>query len=376
MATDETVGFGVLPDWKRAWGAMPEYNSHFAMPLQDVTVHLMTEQDREAFSELIGRQITPKTKSIYYPLRDRKVLVDKRYVTKTPVNPRHPVYVISKGRWESRLTVKALERMGVPYRVCVEPSEYRKYAKVIDPGKILKLPEDFSALGKGSIPVRNWAWEHSVAQGAERHWVLDDNIRKFMYQTDNIRIRLESGICFRAVEDFADRYTNVALAGMHYTFFAPPGWTNPPPFYLNTRVYSCILIRNDLPYRWRGRYNEDTDLSLRALKDGLCTVLFNVFKCDKMRTMTMKGGNTDELYKEDGRLKMAESLKKQHPGIVTITKKWGRWQHQVDYRGFKRNRLVPNPDYVPPEDVHGYQLELVKVPKSKSKSNGEPRDEA
>ena len=56
--------------------------------------------------------------------------------------------------------------------------------------------------------------------------------------------------------------------------------------------------------------------------------------------MTMKGGNTDELYKDDGRLKMAESLRDQHPDIVTITQKWGRPQHQVDYKVFKQ-QLIP-----------------------------------
>jgi hypothetical protein len=57
-----------------------------------------------------------------------------------------------------------------------------------------------------------------------------------------------------------------------------------------------------------------------------------------MSTMTMKGGNTDELYSGDGRKLMAESLKNQHPDIVKITKKWGRWQHQVNFKIFN-NKL-------------------------------------
>lgn len=61
----------------------------------------------------------------------------------------------------------------------------------------------------------------------------------------------------------------------------------------------------------------------------------------KMPTMTMAGGNTDELYRDDGRQRMAESLRDQHPDCVTVTTKWGRQQHQVDYRLFKRNTLRP-----------------------------------
>jgi hypothetical protein len=84
--------------------------------------------------------------------------------------------------------------------------------------------------------------------------------------------------------------------------------------------------------------------------------------------MTMKGGNTDELYKQnanfDGRLEMARSLQRQHPDVVTITRKWGRWQHQVDYRPFKGNRLIRRPGVVVPEGANNYGLVL--------KRRGEP----
>lgn len=275
-------------------------------------------------------------------------------------NPRYPVYIISKGRWESRLTSKALEARGIPYHIVVEPTEYDQYAAVIDPQKILVLP--FHDLGQGSIPARNWVWEHSIGAGAERHWILDDNIRDFYRLHENIKYRTDSGVSFAACEDFVDRYLNVALAGMNYELLVPRKKTA-PPFVANTRIYSCILILNSLPYRWRGRYNEDTDLSLRALKDGWCTVLFNAFLADKQATMMMKGGNTESLYKldgqTDGRLLMAQSLQAQHPDVTKIVWKWGRWQHQVDYRPFKKNRLVRKPGVVIPEGPNEYGMVLV-----------------
>ena len=61
--------------------------------------------------------------------------------------------------------------MGVPYRIVVEPQEFDNYAQYIDPSKILTLP--FSNLGQGSIPARNWVWEHSIQEGHQRHWILD-----------------------------------------------------------------------------------------------------------------------------------------------------------------------------------------------------------
>jgi hypothetical protein len=272
-------------------------------------------------------------------------------------NPNYPVYVISKGRWESRKTVKALILRNIPFHVVVEPQEYDQYSAVIEPQNILTLP--FSNLGQGSIPARNWVWEHAISEGAVRHWILDDNIRDFYRLNKNIKYRTDSGDTFKACEDFVDRYENIALAGMQYELLTPRIYKC-PPFILNTRIYSCILIKNDIPYRWRGRYNEDTDLSLRALKDGWCTVLFYAFLADKQATMTMKGGNTDELYKDDGRLLMAQSLQRQHPDVTKITRKWGRWQHHVDYRPFKHNKLIKREGIEIPQGVNNYGMKLVK----------------
>lgn len=254
---------------------------------------------------------------------------------------RYPIYIISKGRWESRLISIALEEINVSYHIVIEPQEYENYASVIDANKILVLP--FSNLGQGSIPARNWVWEHSINDGYDRHWILDDNIDGFVRFNNNRKIPAKTDAIFSACENFVDRYENVVMAGMNYRFFGmQQRKQNHKPFKLNTRVYSCILLSNHIPHRWRGRYNEDTDLSLRILKDGYCTILFNAFLCNKKATMTMKGGNTESLYKldnNDGRLLMAQSLQKQHPDVTKIVWKWNRWQHKVDYTPFKANKL-------------------------------------
>lgn len=276
------------------------------------------------------------------------------------MNPKYPVYIISKGRHDTRLTSKSLERLKVPYKIVIEPQEFEKYADVIDRTKIRCLP--FSNLGQGSIPARNWVWEHAIKSGAKRHWILDDNISGFCRLNRNRKHQVTSGTIFRCIEDFVDRYENVAISGMNYRFFAEQRSVQ-PAFRLNTRVYSCILLDNSLPHRWRGRYNEDTDLSIRLLKDGYCSVLFQAFLCDKAATMTMTGGNTEDLYEiEAGRLKMAQSLVDQHPDIVRVTEKWGRYQHHVDYSQFKRkNKLILRKDYIRKTGVNNYGMVLKKV---------------
>jgi hypothetical protein len=268
---------------------------------------------------------------------------------------KYPIYVISKGRWESRLTSKALERMKAEYRIVVEPQEYEKY---IDKKKILVLP--FSNLGQGSIPARNWVWEHAISEKSKKHWILDDNIYDFYRLNKNKRHIVQTPVIFRCCEDFTERYENVPISGMNYRFFVV-ATEKYPPFYVNTRVYSCILIDNSIKHRWRGRYNEDTDLCLRVLKDGFCTILFNAFLIEKAATMRLKGGNTDELYAGDGRLKMAQSLQEQHPDICTITWKFNRWQHQVNYDVFKKNKLIRRKDFVLKNVINNYGMQLKEI---------------
>jgi len=53
------------------------------------------------------------------------------------MNPKYPIYIISKGRWESRKTSKILEKMDVPYKIVIEPQEYEQYLSVIDKKKYL-----------------------------------------------------------------------------------------------------------------------------------------------------------------------------------------------------------------------------------------------
>jgi len=274
------------------------------------------------------------------------------------MNPKYPVYVISKNRSDRLLTIRELELMQVPYNLVIEPQEYNQYAEKINKSKIIVLP--FGNLNQGSIPARNFVWEHSISKGHERHWILDDNIEGFHRLNHNMKPKVTSGTIFKCAEDFTERYTNVVLSGFNYYSFCKTT-DNVPPYYLNTRIYSCILIDNKIPYRWRGIYNEDTDLSIRVLKDGLCTILFNAFLAGKVTTMRMKGGNTDELYKNDGRKKMALSLQEQHPDIVKVVWKFNRWHHQVDYSKFKANKLIRKPLLNLSNEVNNYGMKLVTI---------------
>jgi hypothetical protein len=284
------------------------------------------------------------------------------------MNPKYPVYIISKGRWKRRLTSKALEALGVPYFIVVEDQEYEAYTSAIDAHKVLVLPTSYKRaydtcdelgdeFSKGSGAARNFVWDHSTASGAKRHWLLDDNIASFNRLNRNLMVKVTSGTIFRCTEDFVDRYENLPIAGFNYDFFAKA--KEPlPPYVLNTRIFSCLLIENSLPLRWRGRYNEDLDLSLRALKLGYCTIQFNAFLQEKATTQTMGGGNTDAFYADKGTLPKSQMIVDLHPDVAKVVWRFNRWHHHVDYRAFKKNRLKRLVEV--PNVVNNYGMKLVE----------------
>jgi hypothetical protein len=292
-------------------------------------------------------------------------------------NPQYPIYIPSKGRADSMLTSRSLSRMRVPHYIVVEPQDFDSYQKALtvfdlkDYATVLKLP--FSNLGLGSYPARNWLWDHSKENGFERHWCIDDNITDFYRLNENQRIRVESGVIFKAAEDFVDRYENVPVAGFNYRFFIAPN-SKYPPYYLNTKVYSCILIDNSCKCRWRLKYNEDVDLCLQVLKAGYCTIQFNAFLSGKAATQTVGGGNTEELYGKVGKqkdpkgtLEKSQMLVDHHPDVARVVWRYNRVHHFVDYRPFKKNKLKLKDNVRIKSGVNNYGMKLVKNFKSDNK---------
>lgn len=285
--------------------------------------------------------------------------------------PKFPVYIVSKGRHENGLTTRALQEMGVPHYIVVEAQEVDLYRSGRCFGELLVLPENYKTqydlcddLGMtkstGPGPARNFCIDHSKALGFDRHWVMDDNIDAFHYLNRNEKYEVRTGATLKAAEDFVCRYSNVPVAGLNYYSFCKKT-DKVPPYILNTRIYSCLLIDNNSGYRWRARYNEDTDLSLRVLKDGLCTIQFNAFLCGKITTQRMRGGNSADFYDEEGTLPKSQMLADLHPDVAKVVFKFNRWHHHVDYSPFKNNKLLKIVDTSFMQKVDNYGMELVRI---------------
>ena len=282
----------------------------------------------------------------------------------------YPIYIVSKGRYKNGLTWKALDKCAIEYFIVCEIHEASLYKEYTN-GSILVLPSKYlnnydtcDNLGdrksKGPGAARNFCIDHSLSMGFKRHWVMDDNLDAFHYLNKNEKYEVRANATFRAAEDFVDRYDNVPVAGFNYYSFCKKT-DKVPPYVLNTRIYSCLLIENKSGYRWRGRYNEDTDLSLRVLKDGNCTIQFNAFLCGKVTTQRMRGGNSKEFYDGEGTLPKSEMIKELHPDVASVVWKFNRWHHHVDYKPFKKNRLnkIRDTSGMPKIDNYGMTLNTV-----------------
>ena len=299
--------------------------------------------------------------------------------------PRHPVYIPTKGRHQFMITSRVLTGLGVPHFLVVEPQQVDDYRAAVArfnlAATVLELDLDFKSryetcddLGAtkstGPGPARNFAWEHSKAAGNEMHWVIDDNIERFFRLNNNLKVPVGDGTIFFAMEEFANRYSNLAMCGPNYFAFASRK-TKMQPFCINTRIYSCNLIRNDVRFRWRGRYNEDTILSLDLLKAGWCTVQFNAFLQEKMETQRLPGGNTSEFYLAEGKRKKghkysdtgtlakSQMLCRVHADVSKMVFRFGRWHHHVDYSRFKSRALIRKPNAAVTDGPNNFGMKLL-----------------
>jgi hypothetical protein len=247
-----------------------------------------------------------------------------------------PIYIISKGRAYNPLTAKNFLREGLDFYIAVEPQEYNDYVTAVGEKYVLKLP--FSNLGVGSYPARNFCWEHSKLNGFEYHWLFDDNITNWAKWIDGKRKKWNDiNTALKFVEVLTEKH-KIDILG----FEEPNFVVKPPkkPFKFNCHVYSAMLIKNNLPYRWRLKYNEDVDLCLQVLHNGGTTASCVYYMADKVSTaMKMKGGNQTELYKGNSPIKnllKAKTLEAVWPQYAKTVIRFGRHHHLIDWKIFKK----------------------------------------
>ena len=362
------------------WVDMPEWNLDF----KDETyakIDFLFKDDITAsdLTEFFDGKMTDKSKNCWYPKlvmgthRNMRVLGGRKH--------KYPIFVVSKGRFEPKLwhSSTRLSQMCVNHYLVVEPQEFEIYSKNFNNPFVKIIPMDleykkfydtFSSIGNidstGPGAVRNFCIDLARSWGFKYCHIWDDNIDGTNYWFRGHRLLNRSEEMFASLEEFVERYSNVPLAGYNYSKFCKDG-DRVPAFTINRRIYSMIFIETSGKWYFRGRYNEDTDLSLRVLKEGLCTIQFNLFLGEKLTTQRIKGGNTDEFYINDegGTVPKTQMLYDMHPDVTDIVYKFGRIHHQVNYEGFdqKLNRIDNYNDIVNiNQKINNKGMKIVKVP--------------
>jgi len=73
----------------------------------------------------------------------------------------------------------------------------------------------------------------------------------------------------------------------------------------------------------------------------------------------MKGGNTKEFYAGEGTLPKSQMIEDLHPDVAKVVWRFNRWHHHVNYKPFKKNKLIKKDNSKKYQKVNNYGMKLV-----------------
>lgn len=292
----------------------------------------------------------------------------------------YPIFVISYNRAKNHTTAKWLAEYGVKHYMVVHKEQMAEYKKNMTPKMaiyttFLEFDEEYKykyetcdnvphqIRNAGSGAERNFAWDYAKKLGHKAHWLLDDNMR-FMHivgkSPTGTYIRKKCNTedfveKWHKAEHFFNKYENLLMLELTQNDFCIN--IAKTTYALNTRCFSCNLIWNDTPLRWRGRYNEDVILSTDIMVSGYCIASYRggVLKV-KQSTREAVGGNhatkkgdNESLYQDGFNYKYSSEdktnlLLKVYPKYYRKVVKYGRIHHEYNRIALKEiasTKLIP-----------------------------------
>jgi hypothetical protein len=60
-------------------------------------------------------------------------------------------------------------------------------------------------------------------------------------------------------------------------------------------------------------------------------------------------------------LEKSQALVDWHPDVARLVWKFNRWHHQVDYRKFRRNKLIRKPNLIISNRINEYGMKLIEI---------------
>tara|TARA_Y100001938_G_C8098070_1_gene439539 strand:- start:1752 stop:2543 length:792 start_codon:yes stop_codon:yes gene_type:complete len=209
---------------------------------------------------------------------------------------KYPIYILSKGRASNCVSANNLYADNYDnFKIVVEPQDYNAYKFYFDEINLLQMDKN----DMGIAYVRNFIKNN--AKGFKYHWALDDDLRfkkryygkNRTYNNDGTPVSPVEMFC--EIEDYVDKYSNIAIAGLRNSAFAF-SFDGKDKISFNKQIASCALIKTNIPAKYENNIIEDTDFSMQVLNKNYCTVIFNKLLFDNPPQGKVAGGNTGDIY--------------------------------------------------------------------------------
>lgn len=211
------------------------------------------------------------------------------------IEPAFPIGIVSYGRANKfGRTHKLLTKMKVKHYLFVENQEEAQYRDWYDPTYCkLVVADNFSELKMGSTPMRNYILDYF---DEDYVWILDDNIKKYIYFNRGKKNPIESPVVFTMVENYVLGCDNLGIASHNFNPMIPQGMER-TCIIVNGKCYSSMLLNNRIGLRFSHRHQEDNFISIDCICKGYNTLCFNSIMYDKNTSGLDHGGNHDGIYK-------------------------------------------------------------------------------
>jgi len=201
---------------------------------------------------------------------------------------KYPIYIPSKGRSKNVRTAILLKESNIDFYIVVEPQDYKDYQKYFSKKNILVLNKN----DKGMAYVRNFCVKHARKAGHSALWQLDDDILKYKIRKDSKRKETTAYIALSKLERIMDKYSNVGQVAHRLDAFA---FAYKGKYQINRAVYSSVLMRTNLPVKYRNDTIEDSDFSLQLLyTHKWCTIITNRVTIQTVPHNKQNGGLTEK----------------------------------------------------------------------------------
>lgn len=242
-----------------------------------------------------------------------------------------PVFIPTRGRWDTIAVTKPLDAARINYTLVVEPQEEDAYRRRFPEAEMLVLAES----ARGPWFARQSILDYCRDNGLAWCWMLDDNIKGFLCGLKPVSARAAMSYA----ESFVGQYANLAIVSLDYQQYA---FRQTKPYSVNRRA-ACSMLISTAPgadYRADAEIKEDLDFQLQRLAAGMSTVLVHRFAMDKPAMGRGGKGGCHEYYKEGRQNLATRFIVGVWPGVTNAIAKGTGTDVKVDWRRFP-NTLRP-----------------------------------